>query len=189
MLDVGADLLAEIGDLVDEGDLGRKKRVRGIFGQLGGAATRLQDRRVVQVKRPVEFAHDLRSAFVLRADDDAVRPLEVGDGAFAQEFRVGDDGEVRFRAGLADEALDLIAGADRHRPFGDDDRIAGERPGDVARCLIDIGKIGVAVAAPRRVPTAMNTASAAPTAALRSPVKVRRFARTFVSTRASRPGS
>jgi hypothetical protein len=32
----------------------------------------------------------------LRADDDAVRPLEVGDGrAFAQEFRVGDDGEVR----------------------------------------------------------------------------------------------
>src|SRR4051812_9738486 len=55
LLDVGADLLAEIGDLVDEGDLGRKKRVRGIFGQLGGAATRLQDRRVVQVKRPGEF--------------------------------------------------------------------------------------------------------------------------------------
>src|SRR3954449_3309587 len=51
----------------------------------------------------------------------------VGDGAFAQEFRVGDDGEVRFRAGLADDALDLIAGADRHqrtcRQRGPPDRI------------------------------------------------------------------
>ena len=37
VLDVGADLLAEIGDLVDEGDLGGEEGVGGIFDQLGGA--------------------------------------------------------------------------------------------------------------------------------------------------------
>ena len=32
---VGADLLAEIGDLVDEGDLGREEGVGGVLDQLG----------------------------------------------------------------------------------------------------------------------------------------------------------
>src|SRR4051812_2369797 len=35
VLDVGADHLAQIGDLVDEGDLGRQEGVRRIFGELG----------------------------------------------------------------------------------------------------------------------------------------------------------
>ena len=48
-LDIGADLLAQIGDLVDEGDLGREKRVRGIFDQLGGPAIREQQRRFVEL--------------------------------------------------------------------------------------------------------------------------------------------
>ena len=38
ILDVGADLLAEIGHLVDEGDLGGEKGVGGIFDQFGGFA-------------------------------------------------------------------------------------------------------------------------------------------------------
>ena len=40
VLHVGADLLAEVGDLVDEGDLRREKGVGGVFDQLGGAARR-----------------------------------------------------------------------------------------------------------------------------------------------------
>ena len=45
LLHVGADLLGEIGDLVDEGDLRRKKGVGGIFRQLGAAAVGIDDRR------------------------------------------------------------------------------------------------------------------------------------------------
>ena len=37
VLDVGADRLAQIGHLVDEGDLGGEEGVGGIFDQLGGA--------------------------------------------------------------------------------------------------------------------------------------------------------
>ena len=36
VLDIGADRLAQIGDLVDEGDLGREKGVGRVFDQLGG---------------------------------------------------------------------------------------------------------------------------------------------------------
>ena len=35
VLHIGADRLAQIGDLVDEGDLGREKGVGGVFDQLG----------------------------------------------------------------------------------------------------------------------------------------------------------
>ena len=39
-LHVGADLLAEVGDLVDEGDLGGEEGVGGVFDQFGGAPRR-----------------------------------------------------------------------------------------------------------------------------------------------------
>jgi hypothetical protein len=38
LLDIGADLLAQVGDLVDEGDLHREEGVAGIFDQLGRCA-------------------------------------------------------------------------------------------------------------------------------------------------------
>ena len=50
---------------------------------------------------------------------------------------------------LADDALDLVAGADRHRRFGDDDGEAVKRGGDLARGIIHVAEVGVAVAAPR----------------------------------------
>ena len=40
LLHVGADLFGEVGDLVDEGDLGREERVGGVFDQLRGAPRR-----------------------------------------------------------------------------------------------------------------------------------------------------
>ena len=36
VLNVGADLLAQIGDLVDEGDLGGEEGVGRVFDQFGG---------------------------------------------------------------------------------------------------------------------------------------------------------
>ena len=77
--------------------------------------------------------------------------LEVLDrGAFAQELRIGHDGDIGIGPRLADDPLDLVAGADRHRRLGDDDGEAVERRGDLARRRVDVGEIGVAVAAPRR---------------------------------------
>ena len=77
--------------------------------------------------------------------------LEVADGgAFAQELRVGHDRNVGVRPSFADDALDLVAGADRHRRLGDHHGKAVERGGDLARGVIDEAQIGVAVAAARR---------------------------------------
>src|SRR3546814_2569562 len=51
---VGADLLAEIGDLVDNGDLGGEEGVAGVLGQLGGLQAGEENRRFDQVERRSE---------------------------------------------------------------------------------------------------------------------------------------
>ena len=77
--------------------------------------------------------------------------LEILDGgAFAQEFRVRHHGEFRFRVRFADDALDLVAGADRHGRLGDHHREAVERARDFARGIVDEAQVGVAVTAARR---------------------------------------
>ena len=77
--------------------------------------------------------------------------LEVLDRrALAQELRIGDDGAFGVRPRLADDALDLVAGADRHGRFGHHDGEAVERGGDLLRRGVDVGQVGVAVAAARR---------------------------------------
>ena len=59
-LHVGADLLAQVGDLVDEADLGRQERVRRVLGQLGGAAGHDQQARLVAEQRPVDLVPHAR---------------------------------------------------------------------------------------------------------------------------------
>jgi hypothetical protein len=59
-----------------------------------------QDRRLVEIERAIDLLHHLAGALVLGADDDAVGALEILDrGALAQEFGVGDDGELGVGAG------------------------------------------------------------------------------------------
>src|SRR5260370_892839 len=45
-LDVGAESLADAGDLVDEADLGGQKRVRGVLDHLGSANVGLDNGRL-----------------------------------------------------------------------------------------------------------------------------------------------
>ena len=52
--------------------------------------------------------------------------------------------------GLADDARDLAAGADRHGRLGDDHGVAADRVGDLGGGGIDVGQVGMAVAAPGR---------------------------------------
>ena len=115
LLDVAADLLAEIGDFVDEGDLGGEEGVGGVFDQFGGAPCGVEHRRLVEIERPVEVRHHLLGALVGGADDDAVGMLEVLDRrAFAQELRIGHDRHVGVGPGLGHDPFDLVAGPDRH---------------------------------------------------------------------------
>ena len=110
-------------------------------------------RRGVQIKRPVQFGQHRARPRVVGADHDAVRMLEVLDGgALAQEFRIGDDLHLRVGTLLAQDALDLVAGADRHGRLGDHDRGARQQRGDLAHRLEHEAQIGVTVAAPRRGP-------------------------------------
>jgi hypothetical protein len=148
-LHIGADPFGEIGDLVDEGDLGGKKGVGGVFYQFRGAARGEHQRRLVQRQRTVDIAEHFSRALVGGADHDAVGKLEVADRrALAQKFRVGGHHHVGRRVGLVDQPLDFVAGADRHGRFCHHHGEAGEHRGDLARGRMDIGQIGVAIAAP-----------------------------------------
>jgi hypothetical protein len=65
--------------------------------------------------------------------------LEVLDrGAFAQELRIGDDGDVGVGPGLGHDPLDLVAGPDRDGRLRYDDREAVDRSGDLARRHVDV---------------------------------------------------
>ena len=151
VLNVGPGLFAQIGDLVDEGDLRRQKRVGRVFGQFRGATPDKMQRRLVQAQGPINFGHDFPRARIVGADHHPVGTLEILDRrALAQKLRVRHDGEIGVRAKLADDPLDLVAGADRNRRFIDDDREAIQRLGDGFRGGVDIGKIRVPVAATRR---------------------------------------
>ena len=48
-LNIGADFFTEIGNFVDEGDLGRQKRIGGIFDELGGSPAGVENRCVVEI--------------------------------------------------------------------------------------------------------------------------------------------
>ncbi len=150
LLHVGAGALGEIGDLVDERHLRREERIGRVLDQFGGAAAGVHDRRLVQIERPVDFGDHLLRTLVVGADHDPVRMLEVADRrALAQELRIGGDDDIGRRIGLAHDPLDIVAGADRHRRFGDDDGEAFQRGCDLARRRMHIGEVRMAVAAAR----------------------------------------
>ena len=90
VLNIGAQRLAQIGDLVDEGYLGREKGVGRVFDQLGGLYVGEQHRRLDQIERPVELAHDGPRPLAVGADHHSVGTHEIVDRrALAQKLRVG----------------------------------------------------------------------------------------------------
>ncbi len=150
VLDVGADLLAEIGDLVDEGDLGREKTVGGVFDELGRLQRGEENRRLDEIERAVKLAQHGAGALALGADHHPVGAHEVLDRrALAQELGIGGDVELPVRPAAAHDLRDLAPGPDRHGRFRHDHGIAGQRGGDFLRRGEDIGQVGMAVAAAR----------------------------------------
>ncbi len=163
LLHVGADGFADGCDRVDEGNLHGEKCVRGVldeFRTLGagddqarwtlravGAGNRVLAAVIPSAgERAIDLTHDLGSALVFDADDDAVGIKEVGDGgAFAQKFGIGGDVEgIRIGAIAQDDGADPLVGVNRNGTFFDDDFIAVDCAGDFTRDRFDVGHIGVA---------------------------------------------
>jgi hypothetical protein len=105
-LHIRADRFAQRGDLVDEGDLGRQKRVGGVFDHLRAFQIGGHDREIAQVERAVDLGHDLGGALGLHADHHAVGLHEIVDRSpFAQEFGVRGHVEIQPGVGLATTCL------------------------------------------------------------------------------------
>src|SRR5215207_1998581 len=120
VLHVGSDFFTEVGDLVNESDLRGQERIRGVLDHLGRAPSGIENRCGIEVERTIHFRHYRLRPWVLDSNDDTVWMLEVLDGrAFAQELGVGDDRHVGIRSKLADDTLDLVAGADWDRGLYD----------------------------------------------------------------------
>ena len=108
LADVGADLLADIGDLVDERDLGCQEGVGGELDHLGASDIRADD---LAAERLVDRGHRVARGLVARVgtDHNPIGVHEVGDRrALLEELGARDVGEV------AEVAPDRLAGAGRH---------------------------------------------------------------------------
>ena len=87
---IGADALADVGDLVDERDLRRQERVRGELDHLGGGDVGDD---ALAAERGVERLKRSGGLLVagIGADDDAIGVHEVADGgALLEELGAGD---------------------------------------------------------------------------------------------------
>ena len=73
---VRAGLLADVGDLVDEGDLRGQERVGGELDHLGALDVRAHERRL---ERRVELDHRVAGPVAVVADHDPVGMQEVLD--------------------------------------------------------------------------------------------------------------
>jgi hypothetical protein len=78
--------------------------------------------------------------------------LKIPNGrtlAQKQKLGVGGHNHVGRRVNFRHDALDVVADADRHGRLGDNHREAAEVRRDFACGSVDVGKIGMAIAAPR----------------------------------------
>ena len=90
--DVRAGHLADVGDLVDERDLGGQEGVGGELDHLGAGDVGAHERRV---ERRVELDHRVAGPVAVVADDDAVGAQEVVDRrALLEELGAGDVAEA-----------------------------------------------------------------------------------------------
>ena len=111
-----------------------------------------EERRLIEVERPVDLAQN----GARRARLSVPTTMRSGclKSSIAEPSRRNSGLETTSKSASGRAArmmrLDLVAGADRNRRFGDDDGEAVHRRGDLARRCMDIGQIGMAIAAPRR---------------------------------------
>lgn len=110
-LDIGADLLGD--NFINEGDLRRQEGISRVFRQLGCPTISVEERRSIEIKRPIDLPITLRARSSFVADHDTVGMLEVPyQAAHPQKFRIRHNSEVSARALFADDPL--VASSDGH---------------------------------------------------------------------------
>ena len=159
VVDVRSEPLGQRGDLVDERDLHRQERVRGVLRHLGGLRRGHQHRigcctspdahqsaelgRQVSRRDRAVHVHDRADRLLLpRADDDAPGRQEVRDrGALGQELGVR--GHVdRVRALVVEQRPDHLERSDRRGGAVHEHRVVGCVAGHGGRRLDDAGEVG-----------------------------------------------
>ena len=84
VLDISANLLAQIRHLVDICDLQRQKSIGGVFDEFRSPPVGEQKRGLVEKERPIDLGHHLAGKRINGADHNPIRPLEIANrGALA----------------------------------------------------------------------------------------------------------
>ena len=150
LIDVGADPLADVRNLVHERNARRQNRIRRVFGELGACRVHHQDRRPSARKGSVQLSHDLGRVSILGADDYAIRLHEVFDRrALLQELGVAHDAERLGRL-FRDHGSDLLGRPDGHGALVDDHRVLVDRSAHFERHIEHVLQVGGAVVTLRR---------------------------------------
>jgi len=127
LLDVGAQDLGDVGDLVDEADLGGKHGIGGVLGEFRRAHVHHHDPLPVAVEGRIQSAQQLLGPGRASTDHDPIRLHEIVDRrSLLEELRVRGHFEFHTRAPFGehpgDAFMDLLGGADRHRGLGNHQR-------------------------------------------------------------------
>ena len=137
-IDVGSDLVAEIRDVVHEGDSRRQHRIGCIFGHLGRRNIHEIDSEIVDQKGSVQSRQEPLRTLRLRTDDDPVGRHEILDRrSLFQEFGVRRHLEGDLHAPpiqlLLNDGLHLLRRSYGNGRLGDQNRVfidvAPERAG------------------------------------------------------------
>ncbi len=150
IVNVGADLLADIGNFVHKGDLGGQHRVGRILGELGAAAVHHDNGIPRADKRLVEGRHDLGGLLAARPNHHAFGVLKIFDGGpFPEKLGVGHHIKQVGVHIFADRLFHAVAGADGDGRFVDDDGIIVDKWAKIRSHLHDRTQVGLSVAAGR----------------------------------------
>jgi len=96
--DIGADLLTEVGYLIDKADSKGQHSVGGVLDDFGGFVARANGRCFQQIERAVDITHDGQCPVRVGTKYNSVGPEEILDsGALAEKFRVGYDIIIELR--------------------------------------------------------------------------------------------
>ena len=147
VMDVGSDFLAQVGHLVDKGDLGRQKGIAGILDEFGRLQAGDHKRRLIQVEGAIDVLDDSCRPFTIRPDHHPIGAHEVFHrGALPQKLGIGNHVELDRPALLPpQQALNPSRRAHRYRALGDDDLVVVQALGQGGRHRIDLAQVGRAV--------------------------------------------
>ena len=127
-IDIRSYQIAQVGDVVHEGDACSQHGIGRVFGHLGRGNVHEVEPVVVHLERTVKPFHDLFCPVALYADDHTIGRHEVLDRcAFLEKFGVRSHFEIDLLAAFGqlflDDGLDFFCRTYRYGGLGDQNRV------------------------------------------------------------------